>query len=63
MNTPFPIIETDRLLLRKVNKDDTEDLLVYLSDQEVVHHMGLVPFQTTEDASILKFEILDKEES
>jgi [ribosomal protein S5]-alanine N-acetyltransferase len=50
MNTPFPIIETDRLLLRKVNKDDADDLLVYLSDEEVVHHMGLVPFQNTEDA-------------
>jgi [ribosomal protein S5]-alanine N-acetyltransferase len=50
MNTPFPIIETDRLLLRKVNTDDAADMLVYLSEEEVVQHMGLAPFQTTEDA-------------
>jgi [ribosomal protein S5]-alanine N-acetyltransferase len=50
LNTPFPIIETDRLLLRKVNTDDAADMLVYLSDEKVVQHMGLVPFETTEEA-------------
>jgi [ribosomal protein S5]-alanine N-acetyltransferase len=50
MHTPFPIIETDRLFLRKVNAEDAPDMLVYLSEEEVVQHMGLVPFQTIEDA-------------
>jgi [ribosomal protein S5]-alanine N-acetyltransferase len=50
MNNTFPIIETGRLILRKVNKDDASDLLVYLSEEEVVKHMGLVPFQKDDDA-------------
>lgn len=44
-----PIIETNRLILRKVTLDDAKDMFSYLSDSEVVKHMGLEPYQTVED--------------
>ncbi|EDL64502.1 GNAT family N-acetyltransferase [Bacillus sp. SG-1] len=46
----FPVIETNRLILRQPIKDDAQDMLKYLSDQDVVKHMGLLPFQSIEDA-------------
>ncbi|WP_337018233.1 GNAT family protein [Oceanobacillus massiliensis] len=49
MKKDFPIIETERLVLRKVVKEDAKDMLAYLSDKEVVKPMGLEPFQTEED--------------
>jgi [ribosomal protein S5]-alanine N-acetyltransferase len=45
----FPTIETERLLLREVTTEDTHDMFTYLSDQEVVKHMGLEPYQTAND--------------
>ncbi|MEI5906327.1 GNAT family protein [Bacillus spongiae] len=48
-NKEFPIIETERLYLRAAAKDDAKDMLIYLSDAEVVNHMGLEPFKTIED--------------
>ncbi|MBH0229099.1 GNAT family N-acetyltransferase [Halobacillus sp. KCTC 3957] len=46
----FPVIETERLKLREVTKEDASDLLRYLSDEEIVKHMGLPPFQSVDDA-------------
>jgi len=46
----MPIIETTRLLLREVTNEDARDMLSYLSDKDVVKHMGLEPFQSVEDA-------------
>ena len=46
----MPIIETSRLLLREVTNEDASDMLRYLSDKNVVKHMGLEPFQSVEDA-------------
>ncbi|MGN7408712.1 GNAT family N-acetyltransferase [Sporosarcina sp. SAFN-010] len=49
MKRKFPIIETDRLILREVIKEDSNDMFAYLSDKDVVKHMGLDPFQTEKD--------------
>ncbi|MDX8366904.1 GNAT family protein [Cytobacillus sp. IB215665] len=49
MDGKFPIIETDRLILRKVTKNDANEMLAYLSDEEVVKHIGLTPFQSLSD--------------
>jgi len=49
MKKEFPIIETSRLILRKITKEDASDMLKYLSDKEVVAPMGLAPFQTETD--------------
>ena len=46
----FPILETDRLLLRKVINEDASSALKYLSDSEVMKHIGLKPFTTIEEA-------------
>ncbi|MCA0987159.1 GNAT family N-acetyltransferase [Guptibacillus algicola] len=46
----FPVIETERLVLREVTSKDAPDMLVYLSDPDVVKHMGLEPFQSIDDA-------------
>lgn len=48
--TLFPSIETERLVLREVTKNDADSLLAYLSDEQVTRHMGLVPFVSPEDA-------------
>lgn len=45
----FPIIETERLILREVTLEDAEDMFVYLSDPDVVRHMGLEPYQSVKD--------------
>lgn len=46
----FPVIETDRLILRQVTKDDAESILEYLSDKDVMKHYGLEPFKSIDDA-------------
>ncbi|MFY4776491.1 GNAT family N-acetyltransferase [Metabacillus sp. RGM 3146] len=49
MKKEFPLIETERLILREVTTEDANDLFKYLSDKDVVKHMGLAPFQTVKD--------------
>lgn len=46
----FPVIETDRLILRQITKDDAEDILRYLSDTDVMKHYGLEPFKSIDEA-------------
>ncbi|WP_407644111.1 GNAT family N-acetyltransferase [Filobacillus milosensis] len=46
----FPILETNRLILRKVTNDDACSLLKYLSDRDVMKHIGLEPFKSINDA-------------
>ncbi|MFU1792829.1 GNAT family N-acetyltransferase [Paenibacillus azoreducens] len=50
MNQEFPIIVTERLILREVATGDAHDMFKYLSDEDVVKHIGLAPFQTIKDA-------------
>jgi len=46
----FPILKTNRLVLRQINESDANSILNYLSDKEVMKFYGLEPFQTIEDA-------------
>ncbi|MDQ0233335.1 GNAT family N-acetyltransferase [Metabacillus malikii] len=46
----FPVIETKRLILRKITKDDAKSILIYLSDKEVMKYYGLAPFTSINDA-------------
>ncbi|ERN53663.1 GNAT family N-acetyltransferase [Alkalihalophilus marmarensis] len=46
----FPVLETKRLKLREVTYDDAADMLNYMSDPEVVRHIGLERFKSLEDA-------------
>lgn len=46
----FPTLETERLILRRVTKKDAGDLLVYLSDVDVMKYYGLEAFKSINDA-------------
>jgi len=46
----FPNLETDRLVLRKITKDDASNILSYLSDNEVMKYYGLEPFKSINEA-------------
>ncbi|WP_042144498.1 GNAT family N-acetyltransferase [Paucisalibacillus sp. EB02] len=46
----FPVLETKRLILRKVTKADANSMLNYLSDEEVMKYYGLEPFKSIDDA-------------
>lgn len=46
----FPVLETERLYLRKITEQDAPHLMEYLSDEEVMKHYGLEPFESVEDA-------------
>ncbi|MFC3417923.1 GNAT family N-acetyltransferase [Salinicoccus hispanicus] len=48
--TGFPVLETDRLILRQVTPEDAGSLLKYLCSKDVTKHMGLEPFKTIDDA-------------
>ncbi|MFC4022358.1 GNAT family N-acetyltransferase [Oceanobacillus longus] len=46
----FPVLETKRLVLRKITNEDANSILNYLSDEEVMKHYGLEPFNSINDA-------------
>ncbi|WP_442599943.1 GNAT family N-acetyltransferase [Neobacillus sp. D3-1R] len=46
----YPVLETDRLILREINTDDAKSVLTYLSDKEVMKYYGLEPFGSINDA-------------
>ena len=46
----FPILETERLTLRRVTQEDASDLLAYLSDVDVMKYYGLESFKSINDA-------------
>ncbi len=46
----FPVLETDRLILRQVTSNDANSLLTYLSDIDVMKYVGLEPFKSIDDA-------------
>lgn len=47
---PFPVLETERLVLRKITNEDANSILKYLSDEEVMKYYGLEPFKSINDA-------------
>ncbi|MYL64295.1 GNAT family N-acetyltransferase [Bacillus hwajinpoensis] len=49
MEKQNPIIETKRLILREVTSEDALDMYHYLSDEEVVKHMGIAPAQSVQE--------------
>ncbi|WP_202623270.1 GNAT family N-acetyltransferase [Alkalibacterium sp. MB6] len=46
----FPILETDRLILRNITTEDANCILKYLSDEEVMTYYGMTPFKSITDA-------------
>lgn len=46
----FPVLETERLVLREVTNKDAQQIFDYLSDEEVMKYYGLEPFKTIDEA-------------
>lgn len=46
----FPVLETERLILRKLTLNDTEDLFEYFSQEQVMEYYDLAPFKTLADS-------------
>lgn len=49
MEQIFPLLETERLVLREITVEDAPSILKYLSDKEVMKYYGLAPFQSVND--------------
>jgi ribosomal-protein-alanine N-acetyltransferase len=47
---PFPVLATTRLLLRKLEATDAEQLFMLRSDENVMKYIGKKPMQTIEEA-------------
>ncbi len=54
--SPFPIIKTERLLLRQVNNDDVNEIFVLRSDERVMRYLDKSPAQSLDEA----YEFLKK---
>ncbi|WP_163397660.1 GNAT family N-acetyltransferase [Flavobacterium fluviatile] len=48
--TPFPVIATDRLLLRQITKDDVKEIFELRSNPETMQYIPRPLVKTTEDA-------------
>lgn len=46
----FPVLETERLILRQLTPNDAPDLFEYFSQEEVMEYYDLEAFQTLDDA-------------
>ncbi|MDI7741076.1 GNAT family protein [Lysinibacillus fusiformis] len=46
----FPVLETERLILREIEERDAGSILDYLKDPEVMKYYGLEPFTSVNDA-------------
>ncbi|MDH4214222.1 MAG: GNAT family N-acetyltransferase [Candidatus Thorarchaeota archaeon] len=54
-SSPFPILETQRLILRQLTVDDSENWFKNLSDDEVAVLIGMEPLENVEESkSIIK---------
>ena len=51
-NFPFPVIKTERLLLRSIEKPDTPELLFLRSDETVMQYIDRERMKSLEDAEL-----------
>ncbi|MFX1367209.1 MAG: GNAT family N-acetyltransferase [Promethearchaeota archaeon] len=49
-NQPFPVLETERLVLRQLVEDDSENWFQNLSDDEVAALIGMAPLERVEES-------------
>ena len=49
--SPFPLLETDRLLLRCITLDDAPQLFVLRSDQKIMQYLDRDPFKSIEETT------------
>lgn len=51
--TPFPVLETERLILRKLQPDDAPEVLALFSDDDVLRYHDLSPLRSLVEATNL----------
>jgi ribosomal-protein-alanine N-acetyltransferase len=56
----FPVLETERLVLRQVTADDTEAMFRLMADPRVTRFLGRAPFATADEAA-RRVEAFEKE--
>jgi len=56
---PFPIIETERLILRKITKKDAEDIFIFRKEAEVMKYIGKPTAKSIKDVKELIVRIED----
>lgn len=61
--TPFPLMETERLLLRKVNESDVNEIFFLRSDERVMKYIDRAPAETIDDAYAFINKITDLEKN
>ncbi|MEC1177190.1 GNAT family protein [Metasolibacillus meyeri] len=49
----FPILETERLILREIVHEDASDIFAYFSNEDVVKHYGMQALEQVEQAEQL----------
>lgn len=49
--TPFPVLETQRLVLRRITKDDLPELFYFRSDPVILQYLGKNPARDHEEVS------------
>lgn len=55
--TPFPVIETDRLILRCIDKTDAYDILALRSDDRINEHVDRKKMLLIEEAEYFIYKI------
>jgi len=61
-SSPFPILETTRLVLRQLTVDDSENWFKNLSDDEVAVLIGMEPLENVEDSKSIINSFIDRYE-
>ena len=49
---PFPLLETDRLVLRRIEESDVNEIFILRSDRRVMQYIERPPGKSTEDARL-----------
>lgn len=60
---PFPLITTDRLILRKVGPNDVHEIFFLRSDPDVMKFLDRAPAQSIEEAALFIQKIIDSEKN
>jgi len=59
-SSPFPVLETDRLFLRQLNIDHSENWFKNLSDDEVAVLIGMEPLENVEESRSIINSYIDR---
>ncbi len=59
--TPFPLIETERLLLRQVEMSDSNEVFFQRSDETILKYLDRAPAKSIDDASVFIHSITESQ--